>query len=47
MVKSKSINDVALPAKVSNTLRGDEIRLGGFYVSDDTHDEITETIISR
>ena len=43
-VKVKSINDVALPDKASNKLRGDTIRLSAVYVCDFTHDEIMETI---
>ena len=46
-VKVKSINDVALPAKASNKLRGDTMRLGYVYVFDVTHNEILETIFSR
>ena len=46
-VKVKSINDVALPYKASNNLRGDLISLGTVYVCDDTHNEILETIFSR
>ena len=43
-VKLKSINDVALDDRASNTLRGDTIRLGAVYVFDDIHDEILETV---
>ena len=46
-VKLKSINYVAITAKASNYLRGDEIRLGAIYVCDYAHDEIMEIKISR
>ena len=46
-VKLLSINDVNIPARASNKLRGDEIRLGAVYVCDDTHSEILETMFSR
>ena len=42
----KSINDVALPARSSNTLRCDAIRLGAVYVCDKLHHEIIATIFS-
>ena len=45
--KVKSINYVALPARASNKLRGDEIMLGAVYVCYVTHDEILETIFSK
>ena len=35
---------MSLTLRVKNKLRGDVIRLGGFYVCNDTHDEILETI---
>ena len=46
-VKVQSINDVAIPDKSSNTLRGDEIRLVNIYVCGVTQNEILETILSR
>ena len=46
-VDIKSINDVSLPAKTSNNLRGDAIRLGSVYVFSVTHNEIMETLFSR
>ena len=39
--------DVALPARASNKLRSDAIRLGTVYVCGDTHDEIMEAISSK
>ena len=46
-VKLQSINDVGIPTRASNKLKGDTIRLGEFYVCVDAHDEILETIFSR
>ena len=46
-VKAQSINDVNLPARASNKLRGFEIRLGYEYVCDDTNDETLGNIYSR
>ena len=45
-VNLKSINDVNIPDRASNKLRGDVIRLGVVYVCDDTHNEILEAIFS-
>ena len=44
-VKVKSINDIALPARALNNLRGHAIRLGAMYVHDDAHNEIAETVL--
>ena len=46
-VKVKSINEVALPDRSSNTLRGYAIKLGTVYICDGSHDEITEKCFSR
>ena len=43
----KSINDVALPDRASNKLRGDVIRLGDVYVCDNAHDEILKNILQE
>ena len=40
------MNDVAIPNRYSNELRGDEISLGAVYVCDQAYDEILETIFS-
>ena len=45
-VKVQSINDVALTARESNKLRGEEIRLGDAYVFDVTNNKRMETIFS-
>ena len=41
--KLQSINDIALPARASNKLRGDTIRPGAVCICDDTHNIILET----
>ena len=41
-VNLQSINDIALPTRSSNKLRGNTIRLGVVYLFDDAHDEIIE-----
>ena len=46
-LKVQSINDVTIPDRESNKLRGDEISLGTVYVFDVTYDEILDTIFSR
>ena len=46
-VKVQLINDIYLPDRASNKLRGGTIRSGAVYVCDVTHDEILETIFSR
>ena len=43
-IKAQKKNDVSITDRSSNKLRVDVIRLGAFYVCDDTHDEILETI---
>ena len=45
-VRMKSINDIALPNRAQNNLRGDAIRLGDVYVCDDAPDEILGTMFS-
>ena len=46
-VKVKSINDVALPIRSSNNLRGGSIRFGYVSIFDGAHDEILETIFKK
>ena len=46
-VKVKSINEVAIPDRASNNLRGDAIRLGAFYDCSVTQNVKLETILSR
>ena len=41
-INVKSINDVDLPARFLNNLRGVAIRLVAVYVFDDVHDGIIE-----
>ena len=43
MVTVQPINDVYIPDRASNELRGDIIRLGDVYVCDNAHYEILET----
>ena len=43
-VKLQSRNEVDLPARASNKLRGDTIRLCDIFVCDNTDNEIIENI---
>ena len=45
--KVQPIDDVDIPYRSSNKLRGNEIMLSDMYVCDDSHDEIMETVFSR
>ena len=45
--QQKSINDISLPDRSSNRLRGDATMFGTIYVCDVTNNEILETIFSR
>ena len=46
-VKLQSINDVSLPDRDSNKLRGDAIILGAICVCDSSQDEILEKFFNR
>ena len=46
-LKVQPVNDVALPSRASNILRGVAIRLGDVYVCGDAQDEIREKMFSR
>ena len=45
-VRVQSINDVNIPDRYLNKLRGDTIRLGSVFVFNGKHNKILETIFS-